>query len=416
MSRAKETFKPRDEREVKIFTCGPSTYRRPHIGNYRTFLYEDVLVRYLTYKGHKVNRVINFTDVEDKTISEAKDRKRVMKEITDDVARHFHSECKLLKIMLPDKIPTGATSVEQAAKIIKELLKKGYAYWDDGDVFFQPLKVKNFGKLYRLDMSKWPENPVKYRKDTYNGNRWNRGDFVLWHGYRDGDIASWDTEIGKGRPSWNIQDPAMITENLGYQVDINCGGIDNIYRHHDYNIAIIESLSGKTYANFYMHGEHLIVDGKKMSKSHGNILYPDELIKDEKFKPEHLRFFLTATNHYRKKLNFTREVCRKRAEVLDQFHAALGSLLSKSSGKRSASPAEKDPEIEKKLRAEIGSVTSEFERCMEEDLDVPAAFNAVSGVVKKLAGLTGGKPLSSSLAEELESQIKRVDQVFGVLL
>lgn len=412
MSRAKETFRPRDERSVKVFTCGPSTYRRPHIGNYRTFLYEDILVRYLMYKGYDVNRVINFTDVEDKTISEAKDRKRVMKEITDEVARHFHSECKLLKIILPKNIPTGATSVDQAVRLVQELVKKGYAYWYDGDVFFQPLKFKGFGKLYRLDMSKWPKKPVRFKHDTYNGNRWNRGDFVLWHGYHEGDIVYWDTEIGRGRPSWNIQDPAMVTENLGFQIDINCGGIDNIYRHHDYNIAIIESLSGKTYANYYLHGEHLIVDGKKMSKSHGNILYPDELIRDEKFKPEHLRFFLTATNHYRKKLNFTRELCRKRAERLDDVKRKIAALTRPGAGTGKKTPENGIAEG----RAFIAKIRTDFERHMEDDLNVPGAFNAVADMIDELIKGTGGKSLCPELAQPLRLELEKIDQVFGVLL
>ena len=333
MSRSKETFRPRDQHEVKIFTCGPSIYRRPHIGNYRTFLYEDIVVRYLTYRGYRVNRVINFTDVEDKTISEAKEKHQRMKELTDEVASHFYSETKLLKIKLPPKIPSSATSVQQAAKLIKELIRKGYAYWYEGNVFFDPLKKKDLGKSpHRLDMSTWPKRKGRFKHDTYNGNRWNRGDFILWHGHKEGDAASWDTEIGKGRPSWNIQYPAMISENLGDQVDINCGGIDNIYRHHDYNIAIMEAYTGKSYANYYLHGEHLIVDGKKMSKSHGNILYPDELIADG-HRAEHLRFFLIATKHYRKKLNFTVEALNERAKRLDDLKATVKELTAGASTK-----------------------------------------------------------------------------------
>ncbi len=408
MSRSKENFRPRNEHVVKVFTCGPSTYRRPHIGNYRTFLYEDILVRYLTFKGYEVDRVINFTDVEDKTISEATDKKQKMKELTDDVAKHFHHETKLLKIKLPSRIPTSSTSVDQAVRLIKDLIEKGYAYWYNGDVFFEPKKFKDFGKLFHLDMSSWPEKNVRFKKDTYNGNRWNRGDFILWHGYKEGDIASWETEIGRGRPSWNIQDPAMITSTLGYEIDVNCGGIDNIYRHHDYNIAIIESLSGKAYANYYLHGEHLIVDGKKMSKSHGNILYPDEL-NDDGIRPDHLRFFLTATKHYRRKLNFTREQLRKRAGLLEEFRSTV-SQLTKRSPAGKASDAEKDRRIAKI----IDDIVPRFEKIMDDDLNLTAAFDAVNASTKEIAKETQG-PLDRDQSERLIAALEKTDEVFGFL-
>ncbi len=408
MSRSKETFRPRNEHEVKVFTCGPSIYRRPHIGNYRTFLYEDVLVRYLTFKGFEVDRVINFTDVEDKTISEATDKRQKMKELTEEVAKHFYHETKLLKIKLPPKIPSSSTSVDQAVKLIQKLVEKGFAYWHDGDVFFEPKKFKGFGKLFHLDMSNWPKNNVRFKKDTYNGNRWNRGDFILWHGHKEGDIAVWDTAIGRGRPSWNIQDPAMITENLGYEIDINCGGIDNIYRHHDYNIAVIESLSGKTYANYYLHGEHLIVDGKKMSKSAGNILYPDEL-NDEGTRPDHLRFFLTATKHYRTKLNFTFDRLKKRSEVLEAVRSEIESLTKGAAGKSA-----KDNENNAKIDAIIDRLVPEFEERMEEDLNLPAAFDSVKANVHAILELANG-PLEKERRERLLAALKKTDEVFAFL-
>ena len=135
--------------------------------------------------------------------------------------------------------------MEQAVHLIRELLEKGYAYRYKADIFFDPLKFEGFGKLFRLDMSKWPKTKKRFKQDTYPGRRWNLGDFILWHGCKNRDKVCWDTEIGKGRPSWNIQDPAMISETLGYSLDIFCGGIDNLYRHHDYNIAVMESVSGE---------------------------------------------------------------------------------------------------------------------------------------------------------------------------
>ena len=406
MIRGIETFKPMVPGKVKVFTCGPSTYKRPHIGNYRTFLYEDVLVRYLTYSGYEVDRVLNFTDVEDKTLVEAENIGKTVEEVTDEVHKHFFSETSLLGILLPDRIPRGSTSVDEAITIIKKLVKDGYAYFHDGSVFFDPLKHKNFGRLFRLDMSSWPKKKVRFKRDTYEGKRWNRGDFILWHGERNENDPSayWETEIGPGRPSWNIQDPAMILQTLGTQIDINCGGIDNIYRHHDYNIAVMESYSGKNFANYFLHGEHLIVDGTAMSKSKGNILYPDDLI-EQGYEPKHLRFFLTYT-HYRKKLNFTKVRFQKTSEILDRFRGVVDELLEGASSKGSS---------DKSLEDLVDRVLAVFESSMNDDLSVGAAFDGIYEVLLKLRQGAGSVGLHSTIAKSLRANLEKADTVFGAI-
>ena len=405
MSRKKEEFKPREgNNEVKIFTCGPSTYRRPHIGNYRSFLYEDILLRYLEYLGYTVKRIINFTDVEDKTLVEAENQHSTIVEITETVAKHFYDETKLLGIKLPSTIPSSSTSVNEAAQICKELMDKGYAYEYRGSVFFDPLKFEGFGKLFRLDMSRWPKKRIRYKKDTYVGRRWNLGDFILWHGYRDGDTAVWDSVVGKGRPSWNVQDPAMILKHLGPTVDINCGGIDNIYRHHDYNIAVMESLSGKDFARYYLHGEHLVVNGKPMSKSLGNILYPEDVIKGT-IKPHHRRFFLIYT-HYRKKLNFNTKNFQKTKSLLDEFRKTKDRLLLKDSSRTEADPA---------VAKLITEVKDEFESNMNTDLNVGAAFDRVLPLLSRLAALKEKGGFGSGQTERIEKVLRAIDQVWGII-
>ncbi len=406
LSRSVEEFKSREKGRVKIFTCGPSIYRRPHIGNYRTFLYEDVLVRYLEFLGYRVDRIINFTDVEDKSISEAEEKNTNVKDLTEDAAAYFYSETKALGIKLPPEIPKSSTSVDEAAMIIARLMEKGYAYRYGKDVFFAPLKKKDFGKLYRLDMSAWPKRTVRFKKDTYNGRRWNRGDFILWHGYSGGSEPFWDTVIGRGRPSWNIQDPAMIVKHLGDQVDINCGGIDNIFRHHDYNIAVMESYSGKPYANYYMHGEHLFVNGKPMSKSRGNILYPGN-IGDMGYSERHLRFYLTYT-HYRAKLNFTEKDFAARAGLLDEFTVMVQALTAKGGEAPDASSKSSVMEI-------VGGIEPRFRSLMDEDLSLGKAFDMVNDSVRRILSLTSGKPLSSDLASALRSSLGKLDTVFRFL-
>jgi cysteinyl-tRNA synthetase len=406
MTRTKETFQPLKEGEVKIFTCGPSTYRRPHIGNYRTFLYEDILVRYLEYLGYEVKRVINFTDVEDKMLEEAVAVGKKPEQIAAEVAQHFHKETEILDIKLPPRIPRASTSIDQAVHLIQKLIDRGLAYWHENKVFFDPLKFEGFGKLFRLDMSRWPKKKIRFKKDTYNGRRWNRGDFVLWHGHEEGDLSTWDTEIGRGRPSWNIQDPAMVTENLGYQIDINCGGIDNIYRHHDYNIAIIESLSGKEYANYYLHGEHLVIDGKTMSKSLGNIRYPEDMLKQD-IQPHHLRFFLIYT-HYRRKLNLTDASFTRAAEYIDSIRSLIRKLVQKPRADSEPNPG--DPRAGKLIEG----IREEFEKHMNDDL---SAGRAVDGVYKVLIELENGCfPLSPEAAGQLAAELSQIDTVLRVLL
>ncbi len=402
MNRRQQEFRPRNDNEVKIFTCGPSTYRRPHIGNYRTFLYEDILVRYLEYLGYEVKRVINFTDVEDKMIEEAVERGKRPEEIASSVAERFFAEADLLDIKLPRDIPRASTSVEQAVSLIQKLLDKGIAYWHDGDVFFDPLKFEGFGKLYRLDMSKWPKKKVRFKKDTYRGRRWNRGDFILWHGPNEQEVSCWDTAIGRGRPSWNIQDPAMVTKTVGYQIDINCGGIDNIFRHHDYNIAVIESISGKEYARYYLHGEHLMVEGKPMSKSRGNILYPDDVLKMG-YEAHHLRFFLIYT-HYRKKLNLTNSKLHKAAGHLAAMRGLVHELIEDTDGQAGEDPAAADL---------IDGIPGEFERLMDDDLSVGRAVDGVYARLQQIADCSA--PLSKQSAARLRGQLARIDTVLRVL-
>lgn len=398
MSHSVEEFKPRDKKEVKVFTCGPSVYRRPHIGNYRTFLYEDILIRYLEYKGHKVNRIINYTDVEDKTIEEALENGITAKELTDKVKNTFLKETSFLKIKLPEFIPSSATSVNTAAEIIKELMDKGYAYSYKGNIFFDPLKKNDFGKLARLDMTKWPKNKIRFKKDTYPGTRWNRGDFILWHGNLNDSSETWDTVIGKGRPSWNVQDPAMIIEHLGPEIDIKCGGIDNIVRHHDYNIAIIEALSGKEFANYYMHGEHLFVDSKKMSKSLGNILYPEDIINDD-IDARHLRFFLIET-HYRKKLNFTQKKFDQKSCELDSLQNKLDQVLNLPE------------ENYAKECHHLDSIQAYFEEIMDDDLHACKFFMEFSKTLDSI--LLKHKIINSAQKRKLKDSLSVINEVLQV--
>jgi cysteinyl-tRNA synthetase len=403
----KQIFKPLEQDgTVKLVTCGPSIYNRPHVGNYRTFLFEDVLQRYLEYSGYAVKRLINLTDVEDKAVNQARQESTSVAAITAPNAEQFRRDCELLRIKLPDEqMPRSSTSVEQAVHLIQRLLEKGYAYRHENNIYYDPLKFKGFGKLYGLDMTRWPKKKVRFSRDTYNGNRWNLGDFILWKGCeaRSDHEPCWDTPLGRGRPSWNVQDPAMITQRLGYQVDISCGGVDNLYRHHDYNIAVIEGVSGKAFAGTWLHGGHVLVRGSKMSKSRGNVVYPQDLMA-RGYRAHHIRFFLTY-GHYRENLNMDEEKLQLARGKVDTFRDIADKLVSGSAG--GASNREAQSLIQRLLPS--------FESRMNDDLDVKGAFDAVGALVTRLAELQADGKVGFEAARQAGEALRKMDAVWQLL-
>jgi cysteinyl-tRNA synthetase len=385
--------------QVKMYTCGPSTYQRAHIGNYRTFLFEDVLQRYMEYLGYKVTRLITLTDVEDKAIAQAKKENLTIEELTRKNEAAFFQDFKLLKIKPPDYAVRASSAVDQAARLIAQLLEKGYAYWytyrGEKNAYFDPLKFTGFGKLAHLDMSKWPKKKRRFHKDTYPGTPWNLGDFILWHGCKQGDVC-YQTPIGSGRPAWNIQDAAIVTKHLGFTVDVACGGIDNLVRHHDYTLAIAEAVSGKQFSRHWLHGGHLFVDGKKMSKSTGNVYYPSDLL-EKGFSDEHLRFFLIY-GHYREKLNFTVEKLAETSRKLDSLKNMVKELQEPKSD--NSNP---------KTGALTRSIVSDFESAMNNDLDVKSAFDSLYETIYELH--KARELLSVKDVKNILNDLRRIDSV-----
>lgn len=405
MTRRKEEFIPlQGDRTVKMFSCGPSIYAFPHVGNYRTFLFEDILQRYLEYLGYRVERLLNFTDVEDKSIREASKKGISLDTLTRPVADRFFSDCELLRIKLNPPIPRSSTSIGQAVSLIERLLEKGYAYRYGRDVYYDPLKFEGFGKLYGLDMRNWPKKRFRFSKDTYPGRRWNFGDFILWKGRREFDgSVFWNTSLGEGRPSWNVQDPAMIAKHLGYRIDISCGGVDNLYRHHDYNIAVIEGVSGENFANYWLHGELVLVDGVKMSKSRGNIVYIQDLL-DRGYAPHHLRFCLIY-GHYRRKLSLAEDKLHLARGKIDSFRALAGRLC------RDFPTAEP---VKRRLDDPIPDLKGAFEARMNDDLDVKGAFDAVYAIVSELAVRKARGGIGLVEYRQLAADLRQIDTVLRV--
>jgi cysteinyl-tRNA synthetase len=261
------------------------------------------------------------------------------------------------------------------------------------------LTFPGFGKLYGLDMSRWPVKKRRFHKDTYPGLNWNLGDFVLWHGGKREETACWDTRIGRGRPSWNIQDPSMISKHFHETLSIYCGGYDNLFRHHDYSIAILESIRPYPMARFWLHCHHLVVKGQKMSKSKGNIVYPDTL-RSLGYDWDQIRFFLIY-GHYRKKLNYSDQAMRLVADKLKTFKEKV-KALEKRAGR--SADAKVDGNVVRKVR-EL------FSTRMDDDLDVKGAFDGLYDLLLSM----DTKTLAPSVASECLKALGKIDRVLQVL-
>jgi cysteinyl-tRNA synthetase len=397
LSRTVEVFTPVNRRVVNVFTCGPSVYQRAHIGNFRTFLFEDIFIRYLEFLGYTVQRGMNLTDIEDKAFKEAYDKGIPVRALTERHIAEFLGEMDLLGIKRPDYLPRASESVHEAAHLIIRLLDKGSAYRHKGNVYFDPLTYKGFGRLYGLDMKQWPRTKKRFHRDTYPGMQWNLGDFVLWHGYREGDLCWWDTPLGRGRPSWNIQDPSMIARHFDETLSAYCGGIDNLFRHHDYTLAVLESLRPYPMARYWLHGAHLLVRGRKMSKSRGNIYYTDSLI-EKGFDGRDMRFFLTY-GHYREEMSYSDQAMESAASSLHGFRRRVMEI-ERRAGRRGA--------VSQHMARRVRRV---FTERMDDDLDVKAAFDALVGTVAK-ADKDGIGPAD---AASLITGLRDVDQVLRVI-
>ena len=306
LSRKKEVFEPIDPPRVGMYTCGPTVYNYLHIGNWRAYVFADLLKRYLIYSGYGVKHVMNITDVEDKIIREVKNQNRDLKELTEYYTEEFFKDRDLLNI-IPANVYTKATEyIDEMVSLVKKLEKKGFAYkTDDGSIYFDIHKDKEYGKLSHFKLSDLKENADgRLKKDEYEKE--NAQDFALWKAWSEEDSnVFWQTDLGKGRPGWHLECSAMSMKNLGESFDLHTGGVDNIFPHHENEIAQSECATGKSFAKYFMHNEHLLVDGQKMSKSAGNFYTLEDLIHKD-IDPIAFRLWLYTSN-YSTRTNFTLE-------------------------------------------------------------------------------------------------------------
>ena len=324
-SRQVEEFQPRTAKKVDMYTCGPTVYSRAHIGNFRAYIFEDLLQRHLEARGFKVHRVMNITDVDDKTIRGAREAKVPLQKFTQQFKDAFFKDAETLRIKRADDYPSATDQryIEKMIAMIGALISKGLAYQaDDKSVYYRINKFPNYGKLAHFDLAELkPTGRVQH--DEYDKE--HIGDFALWKAWDqdDGDVK-WDSPWEPGRPGWHIECSAMATALLGDQIDIHCGGVDNIFPHHEAEIAQSEGVTGKKFVNYWLHCAHLLVDGQKMAKSLGNFYtVPDVLAKG--YTGREMRYALMRV-HYRTQLNFTWDGMKEARESLGRIDDWLERL------------------------------------------------------------------------------------------
>lgn len=363
LTRKKQVFKPLHNKRVGLYTCGPTVYNFAHIGNLRTYIFEDVLRRVLEYSGYKVKHVMNITDVEDKIIRDAKKAGKPIYEFTGSYEKAFYNDLKKINIKPAFKYPKATTHIPEMIKIIASLLKKGLAYKIDRSIYFDISKFKKYGRLSGV---KARELKTGVRIDVDEYTKEQAEDFVLWKAVKAGE-PWWRAPFGEGRPGWHIECSAMSMKYLGPTFDIHAGAVDLIFPHHENEIAQSEGATGKKFVNYFIEGEHLLVDGEKMSKSLGNVFNLRD-IEVKGFDPLSFRY-LVLTAHYRSKLNFTWKSLEAARNALDKLREIVTNLKIETSQKSNVEMLKK-------------RLTEKFKKYINDDLEMPRALALLWNIVK----------------------------------
>ena len=398
LTRKKEAFKPIKGKEVGMYNCGPTVYYFAHIGNLRTFTNQDLLNKYLRFSGYKVNYVMNLTDVDDKTIAGSNKEGISLRDFTTKYADAFLADLDALRIQRPDVVVRATDTIPEMVALVEKLLKKGVAYRsEDGSIYYNIKKFKNYGKLSKLKMKELKAgarvNQQEYEKEQAS-------DFVLWKAWNPDDGAVfWETKIGKGRPGWHLECSTMSMKYLGEHFDIHGGGIDLIFPHHENEIAQSEGATGKPFVNYWLHCQHLIVDGRKMSKSLGNFHTLRDLAS---YSPRAVRLALISA-HYREELNFTFEGLRQAQKTIEKFDDFVVKMQAVKAGVEDKSVAKIVAETKKKILA-----------ALDNDINTPMAWAALHELMKKINALADAGKLGLGGAEKVLVFMKEIDSIFSV--
>ena len=393
-------LEPLEPGHVRMYSCGPTVYGPVHIGNFRSFLYADVLVRYLRYRGLRVTWVMNITDIDDKIIRGAAAAGIGVDELADRWLERFLADAAALRMTRPDVLPRATEHIDDMVRLIQALLDRGHAYrTDEGSIFFRIASWPAYGSLAHLD----PEQMrVGERVEADEYGKDDVRDFALWKSPKPGE-PSWDTAIGPGRPGWHIECSAMSMRHLGESFDIHTGGVDLIFPHHEDEIAQSEAATGKPFVRTWLHCAHLQMSGAKMAKSTGNIARVGEVLETG-VDPRALRYALIAV-HYRAGLNYTPDSLAAAAAAVERLDALLAALAAYSENRPD------DPS----LPAALGDARASFDAALDDDLNVSAALAAVFDLVRELNRRIDGRTLSTDDAAAAIDWLRATDTVLGVL-
>ena len=400
LSRSKEAFTPIEPGKVGLYTCGPTIYNYAHIGNFRAYMFEDLLKRYLRYRGYDVRHIMNLTDVEDKLIRTCRETGQSLKSITDKYAAAFFEDLATLGIDPAEAYPAATDYIPEMVAMIKQLREQGHTYEAEGSIYFRISSFADYGKLSHMNLEEL-RSGASGRVDNDEYETEDARDFALWKSWTpdDGDVF-WETELGKGRPGWHIECSAMSVKFLGTHFDIHCGGVDNIFPHHENEIAQTCCATGGRFVNYWMHCAHLVVEGKKMSKSLGNFFTLRDLV-EKGYDPLAIRWGLVAT-HYRQPNNFTFDALDGAANAIQRirdFRIRLHEVRGSGDD----------------LSAPITRCREAFIEAMDDDLNISSAlaavFDFVRDVNKQLDQDAAGKEGATAALALLDE----LDAVTGIL-
>ncbi len=394
----KEPFVPLEAGRVRMYTCGPTVYNFAHIGNFRTFVFQDILRRFLRSRGFDVVQVMNFTDVDDRIIANAASAGEDIHTYTEKYIEAFLADRRVLSLEMPQHMVRATDHIDDMVKLIERLTAKGFTYVSDGSTYFRISKFPSYGKLTKVDAAGIQAGA---RVDVDQYDKADARDFALWKAPKPGEFF-WETPIGPGRPGWHIECSAMAMKYLGETIDIHTGGVDLAFPHHENEIAQSEAATGKTFVHYWLHAEHLLVDFEKMSKSLGNFYTLRDLLAKGN-KPSTLRFLL-ASVPYRRQLNFTQESLQQAASSVERLRNFVVRLRS---GKF---PAGSSPASEHARKAQ-----EDFEHGLEDDLNTAQALAAIFDLVRETnIAIDRGEFRQGDIPPVLHT-LELFDRIFAVL-
>jgi cysteinyl-tRNA synthetase len=395
-----QALDPLEVGHLRIYSCGPTVYGPAHVGNFRSFLFADVLVRYLRWRGYRVTWVMNLTDVDDKIIRGAAAEGIGIEALAARHIEGFLADAATLRMSTPDVLPRATAHIPQMVDLVRTLLERGHAYrTDDGSIFFRIASWPAYGRLARLDPDAMRVGE-RVASDEYSKD--DARDFVLWKAAKPGE-PSWDTAIGSGRPGWHLECSAMSMAYLGPSFDIHTGGVDLIFPHHEDEIAQSEGATGEPFVRTWLHCAHLQMGGRKMAKSEGNIARVSELIANG-LEPRALRYALIAA-HYRTGLSFSEESVGAATAAVARLDAIVAALAAYGEGSAD------DPDLPRAIEA----TREAFGAAMDGDLGISAALAAMFELVRDVNRRIATRTISTADAQRALDALRDLDQVLGLL-